>query len=86
MAASSAPTSGAFAELLSVMPCFRQHTQQRPRTLEGIRGRLAKLGRHEGDESIEPVEPNANIVRWPDGHREAAVIGPLCGLARALPT
>ena len=59
------------------MPCCRQHSQQRPRALEGIRGRLAKLGWHERDEAIEPGESDAKIVRWPDGHREAAVIGRL---------
>jgi hypothetical protein len=65
------------AELLSLMPCFRQHSQQRHRAPEGIRGRLAKLGRYESDEAIEPGEPGADIVRLPDGHRQAAVIGRL---------
>src|SRR5215469_16427857 len=63
---------------LTVSNAISRHFEaayQRPRALEGIRGRLAKLGRHERDESIEPGEPNANIVRCPDGHREAAVIG-----------
>jgi hypothetical protein len=76
----------AFAELLSLMPCFRQHSQQRPRALEGIRGCLVKLGRHECDEGIEPGEPDANIVQWLDGHRQAAVIGHLVDPAQAFAT
>jgi hypothetical protein len=35
----------------------RQHSQQRHRAPEGIRGRLAKLRRYESYEAIEPAKP-----------------------------